>query len=136
PAISNGPEIGREPAGEGLVRVRFADTIAMSTYLAAFVVGPLEVTDPVDVDGVPLRIVHVPGKKHLTDFALEVGAFSLRFFGEYYGIPYPERKMDLVAIPDFAHGAMENVGCVTFRESLLLIDPATATHGELTNVAD
>jgi len=135
-AIANGAEIGREPAGEGLVRVRFADTMAMATYLAAFVVGPLEVTDPVDVDGVPLRIVHVPGKKHLTDFALEVGAFSLRFFGEYYGIPYPERKMDLVAIPDFAHGAMENVGCVTFRESLLLIDPATATHGELTNVAD
>src|SRR4029453_1052534 len=64
-AISNGPEIGREPAGEGVSRVRFADTMEMSTYLVAFVVGPLEATEPVDVDGVPLRIVSRPGKAGL-----------------------------------------------------------------------
>jgi puromycin-sensitive aminopeptidase len=135
-AISNGPEVDREQTGDGRFRVRFADTMAMSTYLVAFVVGPLEATEPVDVDGVPLRIVHRPGKGHLTGFALEVGAFSLRFFADYYGIPYPDKKMDMVALPDFAQGAMENLGCVTYRESLLLVDPETATQPELATVAD
>ncbi|HEX5949775.1 MAG TPA: M1 family metallopeptidase, partial [Actinomycetota bacterium] len=72
-AISNGPEVERTEVDGGRVRVRFADTMPMSTYLAAFVVGPLEATEPVDVDGVPLRIVHVPGKGNLAAFALEVG---------------------------------------------------------------
>ncbi len=135
-AISNGPEIQREDTDDGRVRIRFDDTMVMSTYLVAFVVGPLEVTEPVDVDGVPLRIVHLPGKGHLTGFALEVGAFCLRYFAEYYGIPYPDRKMDMVALPDFAQGAMENLGCITYRESLLLVDPEKATQPELALVAD
>ncbi|HEX9123913.1 MAG TPA: M1 family metallopeptidase, partial [Actinomycetota bacterium] len=135
-ALSNGPEIAREPAGDGKVRVRFADTMTMSTYLVAFVVGRLELTDPVDVDGVPLRIAHVPGKGHLTDFALEIGAFSLRFFADYYGIPYPDAKVDFIALPDFGAGAMENLGCITYREALLLVDPAQATQQELLNIAD
>ncbi|HZP89774.1 MAG TPA: M1 family metallopeptidase [Actinomycetota bacterium] len=134
--LSNGPEVAREPAGEGRVRVRFADTMPMSTYLVCVVVGRLELTEPVDVDGVPLRIAHVPGKGHLTDFALEIGAFSLRFFADYYGIPYPDRKVDFVALPDFAQGAMENLGCITYREALLLIDPEHATQQELLSVAD
>ena len=108
----------------------------MSTYLVAFVVGPLEATEPVDVDGIPLRLVHVPGKGHLTAFGLEVGAFALRWFQDYYGIPYPGDKVDLVALPDFAAGAMENLGCITFRESLLLVDPATSTQAEQQLVAD
>ncbi|MET0802221.1 MAG: M1 family metallopeptidase [Actinomycetota bacterium] len=135
-ALSNGPELERAPAGDGSVRVRFTDTMAMSTYLVAFVVGRLEVTEPVDVDGVPLRLVHLPGKGHLARFALEAGAFSLRFFTDYYGIPYPDRKVDFVAIPDFAQGAMENTGLITYRESLLLVDPDHATQPELENIAD
>ena len=138
-AVSNGPEIERRtvttPAGEK-VAIRFADTMVMSTYLAAFVVGPLEVTDPVDVGGIPLRVVHVPGKGHLTGFGLDVGAFCLRWFQDYYGIPYPSDKVDLLALPDFAAGAMENLGCITFRESLLLVDPATSTQHEQEVVAD
>jgi puromycin-sensitive aminopeptidase len=135
-AISNGPEVERELLDGGRIRVRFADTMRQSTYLVAFVVGRLEVTEPVDADGVPLRIVHVPGKGNLTRFALDAGIFSMRFFREYYGIPYPEKKMDFIALPDFAQGAMENTGCITYRESLLLADPATATQPELENVAD
>ncbi len=135
-AISNGAEVERVPVGRGKVRIRFSDTMPMSTYLLAFVVGPMEATGPVDVDGVPIRVVHVPGKGQLTSFALEVGAFCLRFFADYYGIAYPDRKMDLVALPDFPQGAMENVGCVTFRDNLLLVDPATATQPELAAVAD
>jgi puromycin-sensitive aminopeptidase len=116
--------------------VRFAPTMKMSTYLVAFVVGPLEVTDPVDVDGVPVRVVHAPGKAGLTGYALEVAAHALRFFSDYFAIPYPADKLDLVAIPDFAFGAMENLGCVTFRETALLVDPKKAARTELERIAD
>jgi puromycin-sensitive aminopeptidase len=135
-AISNGPEVERRGEGTGTVTVRFADTMPMSSYLVAFIVGPVEATDPVDVDGVPMRVVHVPGKGHLAGFALDVGAFALRWFQRYYGIPYPSDKVDLVALPDFAAGAMENLGCITFRESVLLVDPAAATQTEEQLVAD
>ncbi len=135
-AVANSAEVGRQPGPEGRLRLTFAPTIPMSTYLVAFVVGPLAITEAVDVDGTPLRIVHVPGKGDLTGFALEAGAFALRYFADYFGLPYPGDKLDLVAIPDFAFGAMENLGCVTFREVLLLIDPKTATHTELQRAAD
>ena len=138
-AISNGPEISRSVLSResgDKVAVKFADTMPMSTYLVAFVVGKLEATAPVDVDGVPLRIVHTPGKGHLTDFGMDVGVKSLRWFVNYYGIPYPDAKIDMVALPDFAAGAMENVGCITYRESLLLVDPATSTQADQQNVAD
>ncbi len=135
-AFSNGPVVEEASEAGGRRRVRFAPTMVMSTYLVAFVVGPLEVTEPVSVGGVPLRVVHIPGKAHLTPFALTVGAHALTFFTEYFGIPYPADKLDLVAIPDFAFGAMENLGCVTFRESALLVDPAQAARVELERVAD
>ncbi|MGB7051766.1 MAG: M1 family metallopeptidase, partial [Acidimicrobiales bacterium] len=135
-AWSNGRVVEETPEPGGRRRVRFAPTMVMSTYLVAFIVGPLEATDPVDVGGVPLRIVHPPGKGHLTGFATQVGRHALAFFTDYFGIPYPADKLDLVAIPDFAFGAMENLGCVTFRESLLLIDPDQAARVELERVAD
>ncbi|MGB9348206.1 MAG: M1 family metallopeptidase [Ilumatobacteraceae bacterium] len=134
-AISNGPEIDRATA-DGRSVIRFADTMKMSSYLVAFVVGRLETTETVDVDGIPLRVVHVPGKGHLTALGLDVGAFCLRWFQEYYGIAYPGDKVDLIALPDFAAGAMENLGCITFRESLLLVDPATSTQFERQMVVD
>jgi puromycin-sensitive aminopeptidase len=135
-AFSNSSVVEESPEPGGLRRVRFAPTMVMSTYLVAFIVGPLEVTDPVDVDGVPLRIVYRPGQAGLTPFALTVGAHALRFFTGYFGLPYPGDKLDLVAIPDFAFGAMENLGCVTFRESALLVDPDQAARVELERVAD
>ena len=119
--LSNTPVVEERPA-EGGTWVTFGRTMKMSTYLVAFIVGPLVVTEPVDVDGVPLRVAFVPGREHLADFALEVGAHSLRFFADYFAIPYPAEKLDLVALPDFAAGAMENLGCVTFRETALLVD--------------
>ena len=140
-AISNGPELERTPVGDGSagtekVAVRFAATMPMSTYLLAFIVGPLAATEPVDVDGTPLRVVCPIGKEHLADYALEVGAFALRFYTDWFGIAYPGDKLDLVAIPDFAFGAMENLGCVTFRERLVLIEPSAATQAELQAVVD
>jgi puromycin-sensitive aminopeptidase len=135
-AFSNGPLQAEAPLKDGGRRVTFADTMAMSTYLVAFVVGDLVATDPVDVDGTPVRIVHVPGKDDLTAFALESAAHALRFFTAWFGIAYPAEKLDLLAIPDFAFGAMENLGCVTFREALLLVDPTRASRLELERIAD
>jgi puromycin-sensitive aminopeptidase len=135
-AISNGGEVETVDLGNGKRQVTFADTIRMSTYLVAFVVGPFDLTEPVDVDSVPLRVAAVRGKGHLCDWALETGAHSLRFFREYFGLPYPGDKLDLIAIPDFAFGAMENLGAVTFRETALLIDKELAARGDLESVAD
>jgi puromycin-sensitive aminopeptidase len=135
-ALSNAPMVEEHLTADGRRRMAFADTMKMSTYLVAFIVGPFAATEPVDVDGVPLRVVHPRGKGHLTAYALEAGAFALRYFTAYYGLPYPGQKLDLVAIPDFAFGAMENLGCVTFREVLLLVDPQQATQPELMRVAD
>lgn len=134
-AVSNGAEVSRASLDNGTDRVVFADTIALSTYLVAFVVGPLEATDPIDVDGVPVRIIHPPGRADQTAFALEVAAHSLRWLADWYGIEVPGGKVDLVALPDFAFGAMENLGCITFREVLLLVDPASADQRELESVA-
>jgi aminopeptidase N len=134
-AYSNSPIVSVERVGDKH-RVHFSPTMKMSTYLVAFIVGKLETTDTVDVDGVPLRIVFPPGKRPLADFALAIGAFSLRFFSEYFDIAYPGDKVDLVAIPDFAAGAMENLGCITFRDTALLVDPAAAARTELERVAD
>ncbi len=135
-AISNSPVASSEPAENGKVRWVFRDTMVMSPYLLALIVGRLEASRTVDVDGVPLRVVHVPGKGHLTDFALEIGEFALRYLADYYEIPYPGEKIDLVAIPDFAWGAMENFGAITFREKEILVDPQRATQAELARVAD
>jgi puromycin-sensitive aminopeptidase len=134
-ALSNGSIGSAEPAPGGRRRVTFDETMLMSTYLVAFVVGPFELTDPEVVDGVPLRVAAVRGKSHLTGFAVETGSHALRFLSQYFGIPYPADKIDHVAIPDFAFGAMENLGCVTYRENALLIDPAEASQLELQRVA-
>ena len=134
--VSSGAEVDSQPTGDGRRVVSFAPTMEMSTYLLAFVVGPLEATDPVDVNGTPLRIVHPIGKGHLTEFALDAGEFCLSFFEDYFAIDYPGDKLDLVAIPDFAFGAMENMGCVTFREILLLLDPDSSTQQERQTAVD
>src|SRR5216684_8284501 len=135
-AVSNTSVLREETLGDGRRAVTFADTIKMSTYLVAFVVGELEATEPVMVGPTPLRVWCVPGKTHLGRFALDIGAFSLDFFERYYGLPYPSDKLDLLAIPDFAAGAMENLGAVTFRETALLVDEAAASHSELERIAD
>ena len=134
-AVSNTTETGRESRPGGKARVSFATTMPMSTYLVAFVVGPLEATEPVDCGGVPVRVIHRPGRAGQTGFALDVAAHGLEWFSDYYGLPYPSDKVDLVALPDFAFGAMENLGCVTFREVLLLVDPGAASQPDLQRVA-
>ena len=136
-AISNAHVI-RETSlpGAGKKEVVFADSMKMSTYLVAFIVGEFEASDPVMVGKAPLRVWAVPGKKQLANFGREIGRVSLEYFSRYYGIPYPGDKLDLIAIPDFASGAMENLGAITFRETALLVDEHKATRAELERVAD
>jgi len=135
-AYSNSPVISETSNGDGTRTVVYGPTMKMSTYLVAFVVGPFEETAAVDVDGIPLRVVYPKGKGHLAPFSLEIGAFALRFFSEYFDIAYPGEKLDLVAIPDFAFGAMENLGCVNFRETALLADPENTSRIALERIVD
>jgi len=136
-AISNGRLLRETPlAGTGKKEAVFADTIKMSTYLVAFIVGEFEGTEPVMVGKAPVRVWAVPGKHRLARFAQEIGVFSLSHFSSYYNIPYPADKLDLIAVPDFASGAMENLGAITFRETALLVDEEKATRSELERVAD
>jgi puromycin-sensitive aminopeptidase len=134
-AVSN-TTIASETLAGGKKIVRFADSIKMSTYLVAFIVGRIEPTEPVMIGQTPLRLWAVKGKGHLAKFGQDIAAASLAFFERYYGISYPGDKLDLLAIPDFASGAMENLGAITYRETALLVDRQSATHGELERVAD
>ncbi len=134
-AYSNSAVVSDTDLGNGQRAVVFAPTMKMSTYLVAFVVGPFEATEPVDVRGTPMRVIFPIGKGHLATYALEVAEHALTFFSDYFDIPYPGDKFDLIAIPDFAAGAMENLGLVTFRETDLLIDPERASFAQIERVA-
>ncbi len=135
-ALSNGTMLAEKSLGNGKKEVDFKDTMKMSTYLVAFVIGDFEATDAVMAGKTPVRVWCVRGKKRLTQFAVNSGVHSLNFFEKYYGVPYAGDKLDLIAVPDFAFGAMENLGCVTFRESALLVDEKAASHAELERIAD
>jgi aminopeptidase N len=134
-AISNGRVLSDTPGpGRGKHTLRFATSPKMSTYLVAMIVGNFECREG-DAQGIPLRICSTPDKRPLTGFALEAALQQMRFYNQYYGIEYPFEKLDLVAVPDFAAGAMENTGAITFREEYLLADPATASVTTRKNVA-
>ena len=101
--------------GDDHVKVDFATSPIMSTYLVAFVVGELEKVESVDSDGVQVRVFTTLGRSQRGNFALDVACRTLPFYRKYFDIAYPLPKMDLIAIPDFAAGAMENWGLVTYR---------------------
>src|SRR6056300_518578 len=128
--ISN-EKVLNESTENNRTTTKFVDSMRMSTYLVAFVVGKLEVSKIGSSKTTDIGIVHRPGFSDQTNFAGSAAIKILDFFEEYYGINYPGSKLDRIAIPDFAMGAMENVGAVTFRETLLLIDVEKATRAEL-----
>jgi alanyl aminopeptidase len=131
-AVANTPEIKRAPVDGGLVRVSFARTRPLSSYLVAFAVGPLDVVKAPDVPPnavrsrpLPLRGVATKGRGPELAYALAHVGELLSALEGYFGIEYPYEKMDVLAVPDMG-GAMENAGAVTFEEDLLLMDPKTA----------
>ncbi|KAF3852737.1 hypothetical protein F7725_006092 [Dissostichus mawsoni] len=101
----------------------FATTPIMSTYLVAFVIGEYDFVEAQSSDGITVRVYTPVGKSEQGKFALEVATKTLPFYNDYFNVPYPLPKIDLIAIADFAAGAMENWGLVTYRETALLIDP-------------
>jgi alanyl aminopeptidase len=128
-AVANTPETMREPTGTGgaKTRFRFAPTQPLPTYLVALAVGELEIKDATRFTKPPIRIVTTKGKTAMSALALEATGAIVDALGQWFGIPYPYEKLDIVAVPEFAPGAMENPGLVTFREERLLLDPARSS---------
>jgi len=125
-AISNGAIASDTPAGPGKHAIRFRTTTKLSTYLVAMLVGDFQCVTG-GVDDIPIRVCSVPGMQDLGKFALSAAEASVSFYDKYYGIKYPFGKLDLIGIPDFEAGAMENAGAITFRETALLLDDKSAS---------
>jgi aminopeptidase N/puromycin-sensitive aminopeptidase len=136
--ISNTNMISDKPAGgdAGPAKhtVAFATTPKMSTYLVAFLVGDFACTKG-NADDVPIRVCSTPDKITLTPFAVAAAEHFLRYYDTYFGIKYPMPKLDLIAIPDFEAGAMENFGAITYRETELLLDANDASIAEKKRVS-
>ncbi len=123
-AISNMP-IKSESIENNIKKVEFKTTPKMSTYLFYLGIGQFEYIED-NYKNTKLRVITTPGKKEKGKFALDLAKKYLEYFENYSEIPYPLEKLDLLAIPDFAAGAMENWGAMTFREMILLVDKETS----------
>jgi aminopeptidase N len=134
-AISNSRIVSDTPGPEeGKHTIKFETTPKMSSYLVALVVGEFEYVEG-SAEGVPIRVWTTPGKKQLAQFALATGEECIRYFNDYFGIKYPFGKLDLIGLPDFAAGAMENTGAITFRDALLLVDEKSAPNWQYKEIA-
>jgi aminopeptidase N len=133
-AISNTNIVADTPEGSAKHAIHFAVTPKMSTYLVAFLVGDFQCTSG-EADGVPIRSCATPDKVALGKYALSAAEFILHYYDTYFGIKYPMPKLDMIALPDFEAGAMENFGAITYRETDLLIDEKTASEDSKKNVA-
>jgi aminopeptidase N len=125
-AVANAPEASHDDAGDKWT-FHFKKTQPLPTYLVAFAVGDLAIKEMPGRKKPPIRLVTVKGKSDQGALALETTSALVDALAGWFGIPYPYDKLDIVAVPDFAAGAMENAGLVTFREELLLLDPARAS---------
>ena len=132
--ISNGKVVSDTPGPGNQHTVHFATSRKMSSYLVAIVVGNFEYVEG-SADGIPIRVYATTGKKELGAFALQAAEYNLHFYDQYFRIQYPYGKLDLVGLPDFSAGAMENTGCITFREALLLLDDRNTGISFKKNVA-
>lgn len=126
-AISNGAMEKESDVAAGKKLVTFAETPKMSSYLLALCVGEFKSTEPSEVEGVTVRVWSVERDPALGNYARDAAGKVLKFQNAYFQIPYPWGKLDLIAIPDFQAGAMENPGAITFREALLVLDEKSAS---------
>ncbi|KAG5280989.1 hypothetical protein AALO_G00066240 [Alosa alosa] len=119
-SLSNMPMTKTTPQKDGLLLDEFEKSVTMSTYLVAFIVANLSSVSR-NVSGTEVSVYAVPDKKDQVNYALDSAAKLLEFYNEFFDIHYPLNKLDMVAIPDFLAGAMENWGLITFRETTLLV---------------
>jgi cytosol alanyl aminopeptidase len=124
-ALANSPETAASLADGGVLHT-FASSPPLPSYLVAVAVGDFDIVEG-RKDPFPIRVVTTKGRGRLAGLALDVAAGLVDKLGEYFDMRYPYAKLDLVAVPDFAAGAMENPGLVTFRDVLLLVDPRRTT---------
>ena len=124
-AISNMP-VKSKKKGTNKTLYKFAKTPVVSTYLIYLGVGEFEYLTG-KTGKTQIRVVTTKGNKSKGRFSLELGKKLLDSYEKYFGIKYPLPKLDLIAVPDFAAGAMENWGAITFRETILLYDPKTSS---------
>ena len=125
-AISNGRITRDEPIQENRHRITFSTSPRMSTYLVALAIGDWKCLSRT-VDDVPIRVCSVPEKTQYGAFGLDVAAHSIEFYDRWYGIKYPFGKLDMVAIPDYEWGGMENTASIFYRDTSLLLDEQTAS---------
>jgi aminopeptidase N len=125
-ALGNAPETTHEDTPDGLVAHHFETSRPLPTYLVAFAVGDFDVVQG-QTSPFPIRAITTKGRGQLTSLALDASAALIAKLGDYFGIRYPYPKLDIVAVPDFGPGAMENPGLITFRDQILLLDPQHAT---------
>lgn len=121
--LANTPVLTSKKNKDGSVRTEFEQTPIMSTYLLAFAHGDIGFTESKTKRGTEVKVYATPDNVKFTDFALDTAVKVLEFYEEYFAIPYPLEKLDMIALPDFASGAMENWGLITYREQTLLVDP-------------
>jgi puromycin-sensitive aminopeptidase len=134
-ALSNMPETITKFAKGGKKMVKFDTTPIMSTYLLAWVVGEFDYVQAFTKSGVSMRIFAPPGRADQCQFALDCGIRCLEYYDEFFQIPYPLPKMDMICITEFAAGAMENWGLVTYREVALMVDDKVASAATKQRVA-
>ncbi|HEX6094870.1 MAG TPA: M1 family metallopeptidase, partial [Thermoanaerobaculia bacterium] len=127
-AVANTPVVSETKSGDNKT-VKFARTKPLPSYLVAMAVGQFEYT-PIPGLGVPGRIIAVKGQGHLGQTAADTTAAVLAALEKYFGQKYPFEKIDIIAVPEYWYGAMENPGLITFRDSILLLDPKTATPSQ------
>jgi aminopeptidase N/puromycin-sensitive aminopeptidase len=126
-AISNGKIISDAPLpGSNRHKISFSTSPKMSTYLVALAIGDWQCLERT-VDGVPIRVCAIPERKDEGNFALDVAAHSISFYDQWYGIKYPFGKLDMLAIPDYEWGGMENTASIFYRDSALLLDDKNAS---------
>ena len=122
-AVSNTPIVEDTKLAGGGRLVRFAETPRMSTYVLAFVLGPLQCLEKKSRSGTRIGVWALPDRSRHGRWGLDNAAGILDYLNGYYGIPFPLEKLDHIALQDFASGAMENWGAITYREQILLFDP-------------
>ncbi|CAN5146639.1 M1 family metallopeptidase [soil metagenome] len=145
-ALSNGRIKSEEPFDDGkryitggptYKLVKYHTTPKQSTYLVAYCIGEFESSEPVFANNKEIRIWSIPGQNHLKSLALRTAAFGVKWFEEFFDRPYfGGDKIDMIAIPDFRSGAMENTGLITYRATALLVDETKATSQERKRVAE
>ncbi|WXG40557.1 MAG: M1 family metallopeptidase [Candidatus Freyarchaeum deiterrae] len=132
--IANTAIVEERKLGNGKKLVRFERTPKMSTYLLFFGVGDFEFIEDSSARPV-VRVATTPGKTQYGNFGLQMGRKSLKFGEEYTGFEFPISKCDYIAVPDFAFGAMENYGAITFRENALLVYPGVTSKPAIARIA-